>query len=159
MSQQTVAGLSLADMDRAHVLHPFTSVAEHQDSGPHFIDRAKGTQVYDRAGKEYLDTMAGLWCVNVGYGHPRMVEAIRKQTEKLSFYHSFMGAGNEPAARFAEAIAQRAPAGLNGSVESRTTSCGVNFISESTRRKSWSVPLTCSTILFLLSGTLTPCVA
>ncbi len=109
---QTVAP-PIEDLDRDHVLHPFTSIAEHQQSGPHFIVGAKGTRVYDKAGREYLDTMAGLWCVNVGYGHPRMVEAIRAQTEKLCYYHSFMGLANEPAAQLADELAQRAPAGLN----------------------------------------------
>ena len=67
------------DLDRRHHLHPFTSVQEHHDTGPHVITEGCGLRVRDRQGREYIDAMSGLWCVNVGYGRKELVRAIAEQ--------------------------------------------------------------------------------
>lgn len=72
-----------------------------------------GVRVQDRTGKTYIDAMAGLWCVNVGYGRSELVEAMRLQAEKLPYYHSFASMSNQPAIELAEALLEIAPRGLS----------------------------------------------
>lgn len=91
----------LARLDRESHLHPFTSIAEHMDAGPCVIEGAKGARIRDAAGKEYLDAMAGLWCVNVGYGREEIGNAMAEQARKLCYYHSFMAMASEPTIRLA----------------------------------------------------------
>ena len=65
----------LSELDRQHVFHPFTSIAAQQADGPRVMASAKGVWVRDAQGHEYLDAMAGLWCVNAGYGRDEIAEA------------------------------------------------------------------------------------
>jgi L-2,4-diaminobutyrate transaminase len=68
-----------------------------------------GVRVQDAGGKEYLDGMAGLWCVNLGYGRREIVEAITRQSERLSFFHTFNGMTTDVVAECADALLKRAP--------------------------------------------------
>jgi len=104
--------MNLVEADRHH-LHPFTAIQEHEANGPQVMDRAEGIHVYDKDGKQYIDTMAGLWCVNIGYGREEMAKTISNQVNKLSFYHSFMSSGNEPSIELADKLASIAPGNLN----------------------------------------------
>lgn len=104
---------SLQDLDRRHVFHPFTSIAEQQAAGPHIITEGKGVWIRDAEGREYMDAMAGLWCVNVGYGREEIAAAMADQARRLPYYHAFMGNANEPAIRLAERLAELTPPGLD----------------------------------------------
>ena len=53
--------------------------------------------------------MAGLWCVNVGYGNSEIAETLRAQAEKLGYYHTFASMGNEPVALLAQRLVTMAP--------------------------------------------------
>ena len=57
-----------AQIDRASFFHPFTSVADLMRDGPTIVTEGRGVRVKDIHGRAYLDGMAGLWCVNLGYG-------------------------------------------------------------------------------------------
>lgn len=94
-------------------MHPFTRISEQLQSQPRVIVEGKGVRVRDAEGRAYLDGMAGLWCVNVGYGRPELVEAARAQLERLPFFHSFAGAATEPAIRLAARLVDLAPRGLS----------------------------------------------
>jgi 4-aminobutyrate--pyruvate transaminase len=72
---------SLQARDTAYMLHPFTNLVEHKAQGPQIIARGKGIYVYDDAGREFLDSGAGLWSVSLGYGQQRLVEAAARQTK------------------------------------------------------------------------------
>lgn len=50
------------------------------------VTEAKGCWVTDLTGKKYLDAMAGLWCVNVGYGREELAEAAYEQLKKLAYF-------------------------------------------------------------------------
>lgn len=50
---------------------------------PFVLDRGEGVYLYDRDGREYLDFVAGIAVNCLGYAHPRMVEVIRRQSERL----------------------------------------------------------------------------
>ena len=45
--------------------------------------RGQGCVVFDRAGKAFVDFEAGIWCANLGHGHPRITEVIHRQSERL----------------------------------------------------------------------------
>src|SRR5688572_2425429 len=58
---------SLRSIDRAHHLHPFTDHADMYREGTHVVVAGEGCYVVDETGRRFLDGLAGLWCVNVGY--------------------------------------------------------------------------------------------
>jgi len=100
---------SLDDLDRRYVLHPFTAIREHMERGPLMIVEGKGCRLVDSSGRSYLDAMAGLWCVNVGYGNTEIAEAIAAQSKRLSYYHSFSSMGNDVSTLLAERLVTTAP--------------------------------------------------
>lgn len=117
----------LQDVDRASLLHPFTSVADHQRDGAFIVSRAHGVYLEDIEGNRYLDGAAGLWCVNIGHGRAEITQAIAEQAAKVAFTHSFTGFANEPSVRLAERLLQRTPPsmarvffGLSGSDANET---------------------------------------
>ncbi|MFW6346955.1 MAG: aspartate aminotransferase family protein, partial [Halomonas sp.] len=55
-------------LDRAHHLHPFTDFKALGEEGSRIIERGEGVYIIDSEGHRILDGMAGLWCVNLGYG-------------------------------------------------------------------------------------------
>ena len=85
MSVQPTHNLSLAELDRRSFLHPFTPLADHLEIGPRVIVEGEGAWLRDLDGQRYFDAMAGLWCVDIGYGRPEVVEAISQQARKLSY--------------------------------------------------------------------------
>ncbi len=95
--------------DERSQFHPFTSINDLKADGPMMIESGSGVRVRDIQGKEYMDGMAGLWCVNLGYGRKEISEAITKQSEKLSFFHTFNGLGTDVVGECAEALLARAP--------------------------------------------------
>jgi len=95
---------SIAELDKAHMFHPVSSIADIERDGPMVMTGAKGATVRDAAGKSYLDCGAGLWCANIGYGRSDMAEAAKKAIEGLSYFHMFTGASNEHAARLADRV-------------------------------------------------------
>jgi putrescine aminotransferase len=101
------------DADRRHHLHPFTDHQELAAEGALVIDSAQGVWLTDVAGKRYLDGMAGLWCVNVGYGRAELADAAAEQMRRLPFYNTFFKTTTPRAIELAEAIATRTPEGLD----------------------------------------------
>ena len=87
--------------DLDNVLHPV--VAHRQlEAEPLVIVAGRGSTVVDADGTEYLDAMAGLWCVNIGYGRTELADVAAAQMRTLPYYpHTAM---NEPAARLAQRV-------------------------------------------------------
>lgn len=102
----------IAALDRAYVFHPFTALKEHERSGGPMIVRGSGITLEDSEGRTYLDGMAGLWCVNVGYGRPEIAEAIHRQALTLPYYHGFSSMSTDTPALLAERIVRAAPKGM-----------------------------------------------
>ncbi len=106
----TKTGLNmLRTMDLESYFHPFTDLSAHRDSGPHVISSGDGVRIVDTEGKVFIDGMAGLWCMNLGYGRPEMVEAISAQAQKLSYYHSFASMGSDVSISLAARLSEIAP--------------------------------------------------
>jgi L-2,4-diaminobutyrate transaminase len=109
MSQDPARNLPLEEMDKQSFLHPFTPLDLHMKTGPRIIASGKGVRVTDTDGNQLLDAMAGLWCVNVGYGREDIADAVAEQIRELSYSHSFASMANEPAIRLADRLIGLAP--------------------------------------------------
>ena len=107
-----VALEQLQALDREFHLHPFTNHAEMHAQGTHVIDRAEGCHLIDTEGRRFLDGLAGLWCVNVGYRRREIIDAVYHQMQRLPYYCSFFNTTNEPAIRLAERLGKLAPGRL-----------------------------------------------
>jgi len=88
---------------RTH-LHPYTNVIKLRSTGPRVIDRGEGIYVYDDQGKQYIEGMAGLWSVAVGFGEQRLVDAATRQMSKLPYYHTFTSKSHVPAIELAQKL-------------------------------------------------------
>lgn len=113
---------ALEDLDRASMFHPFTQIADHEQHGPRVMVRGQGVWLTDNRGRDYIDAMAGLWCVNVGYGRPELAEAIRDQALKLPYYHAFSSMASDTPIELAARLLKMVPGdmarvfyGLSGS--------------------------------------------
>ena len=103
----------LQDLDRKHYLHPFTDHKKLADERSRIITRADGIYLWDSDGNRYLDAMAGLWCVNVGYGREEIAEAVNQQIRELPYYNSFFKTAHPPAIELSRLVCSLAPAHLN----------------------------------------------
>jgi 4-aminobutyrate--pyruvate transaminase len=102
-------GNSPASRDIANVLHPYTNLSQHAEKGPHIIEEGKGVYVYDDAGKEYIEALAGLWSTSFGFAEEELIEAAIKQLRRLPFYHAFNHKSHHPGIDLAEKLKQIAP--------------------------------------------------
>ncbi len=105
-----------ADMqaaDAAHHLHPFTDTAALNEKGARIITSAKGVMLRDSEGNDILDAMAGLWCVNIGYGRNELADVASRQMRELPYYNTFFQTSHPPVIALAEKIAALTPGDLN----------------------------------------------
>ncbi|MCC6780539.1 MAG: aspartate aminotransferase family protein [Hyphomicrobiales bacterium] len=100
---------NLAVRDIETLVHPYTNLATHRESGPLVLERGQGIYVYDSDGKAYIEGMAGLWCTALGWGNEELVEAAAAQMRKLPFGHLFTGKSHDPAIELAERLKEIAP--------------------------------------------------
>ncbi len=103
---------SLAAVDVATTLHPYTDARAHEAEGPFVVARGEGIHVYDHAGKEYIEGLAGLWSVAVGFSEQRLVDAATRQMTALPYYHTFAHKSHEPSIRLAEKLVEMTPEAL-----------------------------------------------
>jgi beta-alanine--pyruvate transaminase len=89
---------------------PFTANRQFKKA-PRLLARAQGMHYWDTSGRQILDGVAGLWCVNAGHSRPRIVAAIQQQAAEMDFCPPFQMA-HPKAFELAERVAQIAPAGM-----------------------------------------------
>jgi taurine-pyruvate aminotransferase len=92
---------AVVQQDLGNVLHP---IVQHKtlETKQIVVTHASGSTIVDADGTEYLDGMAGLWCVNIGYGRTELATVAADQMRELSYFpHTAM---NVPAAALAEKI-------------------------------------------------------
>jgi adenosylmethionine-8-amino-7-oxononanoate aminotransferase len=104
---------SLIELDRDHLVHPVSAYRAHEAKGATVLQSASGMFIRDMEGRELLDAFAGLWCVNVGYGHESIVEAAAEQMRRLPYATGYFGFASEPAIRLAARLSEIAPPGLS----------------------------------------------
>ena len=100
--------------DTSHHLHPFTdykSLAE--EGGSRIIRRAEDIYLWDSEGTRITDAMAGLWCVNVGYGRRELADAAQRQMMELPYYNTFFKTATPPAIALSEKLVSLTPDGMN----------------------------------------------
>ena len=93
-------------------MHPFT---DHDALGPgdlRVITSAEGVFINDSNGGQILDGMAGLWCVNIGYGRQEIGEAVSRQIAQLPYYNTFFKTTHPPVIVLSEKLAQLTPDGI-----------------------------------------------
>ncbi|WP_104201743.1 aspartate aminotransferase family protein [Billgrantia saliphila] len=100
-------------LDRDHHLHPFTDFKALGEEGSRIVTHAEGVYIYDSEGHRILDGMAGLWCVNLGYGREELIEAATAQLRELPYYNSFFKSTHPPAVKLAETLCRLAPPHMN----------------------------------------------
>jgi adenosylmethionine-8-amino-7-oxononanoate aminotransferase len=97
----------LAQLDHAHVWHPFTQMRDWLKREPIVITSGKGTVLRDVHGKEYLDANSSIWTNLHGHQHPKINAAIQRQLKKIS-HSSALGFANEPASLLAAELVKLA---------------------------------------------------
>lgn len=109
MSIQTENLSDLARKDVQFHLHSQTNLPVHQHRGPLVMCRGDGICVYDETGKEYIESMSGLWCAALGFSDRRLAAAATRQLETLPYYHTFNHRVPDVVARLAERVAAIVP--------------------------------------------------
>ena len=100
---------SIEGRDIAYHMHPAVNLRKFEETGGLVIERGEGVYVYDNSGKRYIEGLAGLWSVGLGFGEKRLVKAAQEQLEKLPYYHSFNYKTNGPSVDLAELLIKIAP--------------------------------------------------
>ena len=99
-------------IDSAHHLHPFTDFKELINTGTRVIISGQGNYVIDSENNKILDMMAGLWCVNIGYGRKELAEVAYEQMQLLPYYNSFFKTATTPSIELSKVLADIAPEGI-----------------------------------------------
>jgi len=108
------SGDQLRESDLAHHLHPFTDhYGLAKEGGPRIMTHGEGIYLWDTEGRRLLDGMAGLWCVNLGYGRKELGEVAHEQMDKLAFYNTFFKTSHEPVIALSERLAGLTPEGVD----------------------------------------------
>lgn len=101
------------EFDRDHHIHPFSDPDALGKAGARIITKAEGSYIYDSEGHKILDGMAGLWCVNVGYGRKELIEAADSQMKQLPYYNSFFQTAHPPQIELSRLLSEVTPEGIN----------------------------------------------
>ncbi|WP_198350947.1 aspartate aminotransferase family protein [Flavisphingomonas formosensis] len=99
----------IAEIRRLDVAHHLPAQASYKLirdlGGSRIITRAEGSTIWDGDGNAILDGMAGLWCVDVGYGRSELADVAHQQMLELPYYNSFFRTATVPAVELAAKIA------------------------------------------------------
>ncbi|KVN88307.1 aminotransferase [Burkholderia ubonensis] len=100
-------------LDAAHHIHPFSDMGALNRAGSRVIVKADGVYLWDSDGNRIIDGMAGLWCVNVGYGRKELADAAYRQLQELPFYNTFFKTTHPPVIELSAMLAEVTPPGFN----------------------------------------------
>ena len=100
---------SIEARDVASVVHMQTNLRKHQQSGPLVITRGDGCRVFDNSGREYIESIAGLWCASLGFNSERLAKVAYDQMRRLGYYHLYRHRSTEPVVELAEHLLKIAP--------------------------------------------------
>ena len=80
-----------AEQEKKYFINPYTNLKDIRKYGSLIIEKGRGIYVYDENNNKYLEGLAGLWCVALGFNNKRLIKAANKQFNLLPNYHSFTG--------------------------------------------------------------------
>ncbi len=99
-------------LDKKYIWHPYTPMKRYiQEVDPIVAQRAEGLYIYDVDGTRYFDANGSWWVNILGHNHPRLMEALRRQSEELA-HCSLANVTHEPAAVLAEQLVKRCGPGF-----------------------------------------------
>ena len=98
------------EYDRSRIWHPYASL--HNPPPVRMAKSASGVEIELADGSRLIDAVSSWWCVAHGHNHPAIVEAVRRQSEKMC-HVMFGGFTHEPAVELAQKLAAIAPPGLD----------------------------------------------
>jgi putrescine---pyruvate transaminase len=105
---RVIKNYDIAELKRLDVAHHLPAQQDYQLiedlGGSRIITSADGCYIYDGDGNQILDGMAGLWCVNVGYGRDELADVAAEQMRELPFYNTFFKTVTPPAVLLAQKI-------------------------------------------------------
>lgn len=90
--------------------HPMTDMRSYLDDAITIV-KGEGAWLWDQSGRRFLSANSSLWNVSLGFGHPKIDQAIRDQLDRISYATLFRHA-NEPAVELAELLVRIAPENL-----------------------------------------------
>lgn len=99
MAQTSQSQESLLNLDEQYVWH---SMKPYNPKATIVATKAEGSWITDADGNRYLDAMAGLWCVNVGYGRVELAEAAYEQLKEMAYFP--LSQSHVPAIKLAEKL-------------------------------------------------------
>jgi 4-aminobutyrate---pyruvate transaminase len=105
----TIMPNSMEGRDMAYQMHPNVNLRKYEKSGGLVIESGDGIYVTDSHGKRYIEGMAGLWSVALGFGEQRLVDVATAQMAKLPYYHTFSYKTHGPSIDLAEMLIKIAP--------------------------------------------------
>ncbi len=109
--QKPIRNYDVAELKALDLAHHLPAQSDyklqHELGGSRFITRAEGCTITDAEGKALLDGMAGLWCVNVGYGREELARVAYEQMLELPYYNTFFKTATPPPVRLAAKIAEK----------------------------------------------------
>jgi 4-aminobutyrate---pyruvate transaminase len=100
---------NMAVRDIETVIHPYTNLARHRETGPLILNEGRGIYLYDDKGKRYIEGLAGLWCTALGFGNEELADAAAAAMRKLSFSSVFGGKSHDGAIALSEKLKELAP--------------------------------------------------
>jgi putrescine aminotransferase len=113
----TLKNYDIAELRRLDVAHHLPAQSDWraiaEAGGSRIITRADGCIIHDGEGHAFLDGMAGLWCVQVGYGRAELAEAARAQMLELPYYNTFFKTAAPPTIELAAKVAEKLRPPLN----------------------------------------------
>ncbi|MFS4415636.1 aminotransferase [Maribacter sp. 2307ULW6-5] len=111
--ESTTLGVSAWQQDKDHVIHPYANFEHFATEGATVYNRGQRHFIFDDRGNEYIDGIAGLWCVNIGHGNEELAQHIGNQARNLAYFNTFEDATSPSAAQLAAKLAQLCPGDLN----------------------------------------------
>ena len=100
---------NMAHRDIETVIHPYTNLARHRETGPLILNEGRGIYLYDDKGKRYIEGLAGLWCTALGYGNDEIADAAHVAMKKVSFTHAFGGKSHDGVIELSEKLKEISP--------------------------------------------------
>jgi len=100
---------NMAHRDIETVIHPYTNLARHRETGPLILNEGRGIYLYDDTGKRYIEGLAGLWCTALGYGNDEIADAAHVAMKKVSFTHAFGGKSHDGVIELSEKLKEISP--------------------------------------------------
>jgi len=111
--EQSLTTADYRALDAAHHLHPFSDMGALNRAGSRVVVKAEGVYLWDSDHNRIIDGMAGLWCVNVGYGRKELADAAYRQLLELPYYNTFFKTTHPPIIALSALLAELTPAPFN----------------------------------------------